>query len=71
MARDPEEGPFGVWSPERAPMPSQVAAIAALAWKLLGEPHIATAEQASIAITRLRLALDDEEVRRAVEALAF
>jgi hypothetical protein len=69
--RDPAEGPFGVWSPDRPPMPSQVAAVASLAWRLLGGEPIGTAEDASVAITRLRIALGDEEVQRAVSDLPF
>lgn len=57
--RDPALGPFGVWDPNRAPMQSQTNAIAALAWELLGGEPVRNAEDASVAITRLRLALAD------------
>lgn len=57
--RDPALGPFGAWDPDRPPMPSQTAAIAELAWRLLGGDPVRNAEDASVAITRLRLALAD------------
>ncbi len=62
----PDTGPDGMWDPNRPPSRGQMASLAVLACRLLGIDEPSSREEASVAITRVRLALNDEEVQRAV-----
>lgn len=53
------DGPLEFWSDEKPPSPGQQAAIAHVACALLGIPEPTTRLNATIALCRMRLALDE------------
>lgn len=57
-------GPHDFWSDEKPPSPKQILTIAELATELLDEKPPATRRDASILISRLQLALSEDDAPR-------
>lgn len=64
--RDPNVGVHGMWDETRPPSRGQLATIAVLACRLLGIEQPTSRSEASIVEARIRRALSDGEVQRAV-----